>query len=127
MSALDYSRFDRIDDSDEEKTDFWREPAVANALGQRGFALVNTDDAPVAAEAVRAVEILPGGSESQEVGGEVVEASLPPLATAVAPEDAPEDAANVVVCENVNLPAGGLVELQYGLKVPLEVVEATAE
>lgn len=73
----------------------------------------------------RCVEILPGGSESREVGGAVVEASLPPIATAeVAVAD--DSDSNVVVCENVWLPAGGLVEMQYAITVDLEVLDEHA-
>mmetsp|Transcript_19384 Transcript_19384/g.59687 ORF Transcript_19384/g.59687 Transcript_19384/m.59687 type:complete len:197 (-) Transcript_19384:37-627(-) len=72
---------------------------------------------------VRAVEIVVDGSERREVGGAVVEAELPPLATAMAAELPPEEAANVVVCETINLPAGGPCELQYGVCVAMEVVE----
>ena len=76
--------------------------------------------APVAP--VRAVEIVVDGSERKTVGGSVVEATLPPIATAeVSPRAGTE--ATVTVCENVILPAGGLVEMQYGVAVPLEVVD----
>ena len=76
--------------------------------------------APVAP--VRAVEIVVDGSERKAVGGTVVEATLPPIATAeVSPRAGTE--ATVTVCENVILPAGGLVEMQYGVAVPLEVVD----
>ena len=76
--------------------------------------------APVAP--VRAVEIVVDGSEKKEIGGSVVEATLPPIATAeVSPRAGTE--ATVTVCENVILPAGGLVEMQYGVAVPLEVVD----
>ena len=76
--------------------------------------------APVAP--VRAVEIVVDGSERKAVGGSVVTATLPPIATAeVSPRAGTE--ATVTVCENVILPAGGLVEMQYGVAVPLEVVD----
>jgi len=79
--------------------------------------------APVAP--VRAVEIVVDGSERKAVGGSVVEATLPPIATAeVSPRAGTE--ATVTVCENVILPAGGLVEMQYGVAVPLEVVDGEA-
>ena len=79
--------------------------------------------APVAP--VRAVEIVVDGSERKAVGGAVVEATLPPIATAeVSPRAGTE--ATVTVCENVILPAGGLVEMQYGVAVPLEVVDGEA-
>lgn len=65
---------------------------------------------------VRAVEIVVDGSERREVGGAVVEAELPPLATAMAAELPPEEAANVVVCETINLPAGGPCELQRAVR-----------
>ena len=76
--------------------------------------------APVAP--VRAVEIVVDGSERKTIGGSVVTATLPPIATAeVSPRAGTE--ATVTVCENVILPAGGLVEMQYGVAVPLEVVD----
>lgn len=73
-------------------------------------------------EPVRAVEIVAGGSERREVGGAIVEATLPPVATA---EEVigTEATVTVTVCENVVLPAGGLVEMQYGVAVPLEVLD----
>ena len=75
---------------------------------------------------VRCVEILPGGSESVEVGGVVCEARLPPIATATCLPVEEEDDTNVVVCENIMLPAGGLVELQYALSVDMQVLDGPA-
>lgn len=79
----------------------------------------------MSAEEVRpamAVEIVPDGSEATEIGGDVVEAQVPPIATAVA-IGGRQGEANVQVHRAFRLPAGGAVEVEGSYAVDIEVIE----